>query len=213
MQYSDIKTFLSNFYSPFIETAYIDFDSATPSEGAIYLRMVNNRIVSKPFEFEFSKEIGSIPLTGSPTINLATSYPDLLTVYQVYGVNDNQQENFLPNNIANITPVQGYSIRGKTLYFSENVPSSGTLHFQYKSQYMVKDASGNRKLDFAEDDDYSVLDEAHINLLLFGFGEFVNWKSDELSAGRRKQIMDWVLEAFGDVMSTNINTNQLDSLL
>lgn len=213
MQYSEIKTFLSNFYSPFIETDFIDLDSASPSELALLLRMVNNRIVGKPIEYEFAKETGSVALTGSSTINLATAYPDLLSVYQVYGITDQRQEEFLPNNIANVVPLQGYSIRGKILYFSGNVPSSGFINFQYKSQYMVKDANGVRKLDFTEDDDYSVLDEAYSPALIYGVGEFINWKTDELSADRKKSTHDWFVEALGDLTSLNINTNQIGNLL
>lgn len=213
MVYSEIKTFLSNFYSPFVETDFIDFDNGSPSEGALYLRMINNRIAAKPHEYEFCKEIGSVNLNGSSSINLANLYPDLLTIYQVYGVTDQQQANFLPNDTANIAPIEGYSLRHKTLYFSGNIPSSGTLYFQYKSQYMVKDAAGNRKLDFEDDDDYSVLDEAFTNALLFGFGEFLNWKTDELSGDRKKKVSDWVTESLGDMMSLNSNTNQIGNLI
>lgn len=213
MTFADIKTLLSYLYGPYVGKGFINTTSGSVTEVAYLLQLVHDRIASYPNEWEFLKETGSITLTGASTYNLRSSFADLRSVYQIYGINSNQDHPFLPNFEANITPATGYSLRDATLIFTGNIPGSGTMTIQYKSAYMVKSAGGTRKLNFTADDDYSVLLDNDINVLIFGVGEYINWKSDVVSQERRREIKEWFKEAFTNLLLLNANTNQSISML
>lgn len=212
MTWEQIKILCQTFYSQYVGSSLlIDPDSGSPSQLALFLDLVHNKIANYPQDFEFTKVTSTITLTGASSYNLKTLFPDLISVYQIYGIYDNSEHEFLPNNIANITSGDGYTIKGKTLYFTGTAPTSGTAKIQYKSKYLVEDSSGNRKRYFENDDDISVLDNP--NLLIFGLGEFIDNKSDSKDKGNRDNISKWFQEAWTELINNPIQTKQVDSIL
>lgn len=211
MTYEEIKILAETLFGQYISKGFINTTSGSPTAIALLLHLAGNRIAGMPEELECLKETGTITLTGATSYNFRTSYPDFRSVYQVYGINENQAHPFVPNYEANVIPAQAYSIRGITLYFSGTAPTSGTLRFQYKSQYMVKSAAGVRKRYFEADDDYSVLDDVDINALIFGLGDFVQWKTDIKSKDRKEEVKTWHAEAIQNIINFNVNTKQLDN--
>lgn len=213
MIYGDIKNICANLYTSYVGNSFIETSAGSPTEFALYLQFVNNRIASYAQDFEFCKETGSVTLTGATSYNLKTLYPDFLTMYQGYGVNQNQEHPYYPNYIANVTPAEGFTLKGSLLIPTGNSPATGTFNFQYKSQYLVKDSQGVRKLNFTDDTDVSVLDDADINILIFGVGSYISWKADVASAQRKQEIKDWYQEAFNNLILRNQHTNQTHSVL
>lgn len=212
--YADIKAALAILYGPYVGNNFISTDTGSPTDIAILLRLANNRILSKPIEWPFQQETTTIALVGGQmTYDLRTNIPDVKSVYQLFGVNQNQEHPYRPNYEANIIPATGYTIRNKILVFTGNTPSSGNFSVQYKSKWMVKNAAGARKQDFENEDDYSVLDDDNVNLLLWMVGEFVQWKADVASSERKKEVKDWLAEAYGDLRDYNENTSQIHYML
>lgn len=216
MTWESIKLALSTIYSAYIGSGKLIDDTdngSTPSALAILVNLVNNRISSYPAELNCLKEVGTLTLTGATSYNLKTLLPDLKTVYQLYGINENQDQDFYGNLEGNITASDGYTVRGDSLIITGTAPTSGTASIQYKSKYLVKNASGTRQQYFLADDDYSCLDDDDINVLVFGVGQFINWNSDSESQDRKKEINDWAKEAFLNLLLTNKHSKQVKTIL
>jgi len=214
MIYSEIKTVIQTIYSQYIGSGnIIESDSGSPTALALLLDLVNNRVLSYPYEWPFLKITGTLTLTGATSYDLTTLFPDLKSVYQLYGLNDYEEYDYLSNKDANISSNnRGYTIKGKTLYFSGNAPTSGTFNIQYKSKYMVETSAGVRQQYFLNDDDVSVLDSDDVNVLIFGLGQFVNWQIDNKDNTRRQEVSGWFKEAWSNLLLHNEQTNQLGSL-
>jgi len=185
MEYGDIKTIVQTMYGQYVGAGkLIEDTSGSPTALAVLFDLVHNRISNYPREWEFLKETGTLTLTGASSYNLVTTFPSLKSVYQIYGISTNQDSSYLPNYEANILPIDNsHSLRNKTLIFTGNAPQSGTATIQYKSKYMVKNAAGTRIQYFTKDTDTTVLDD--VNLLIFGIGEYIDWKADSKSQERR----------------------------
>ena len=217
MTWADLKTLCQTIYGQYVGSGKLIDDSngddTTPSSLAILMNLVHNRIIAYPKEFEFLKETSTITLDGSTSYNLKTLLPSLRSVYQIYGIDQYKEHQLFGNWEGNITPIDGYLIRGDSLVFTGTAPISGTASIQYKSRYMVKSAAGTRKQYFLKDDDYSVLDDGDINVLIFGLVDFINWKSDTETGERKKELKDWYKEAWTNLILANKQTSQLHSML
>lgn len=213
MAWSEIQTVAQYLYGPYIGSGGFIGTTGSPTELAYLMQLVMNRITSYPHDFPFLKRTGTITLTGATSYDLRTLIPDFRSSWQMYGVNPNQEHPYLSNDVANITPAVGYTIKGTTITFTGNIASSGTATIQYKSMWMVLSSGGTRKLNFTDDSDTTVLDDADINVLLFGLGQFVNWKSDTQSKERRADINAWFNEAWTNLILHNENAHQQRTLL
>lgn len=150
MTWEEIKLAIQTIYGQYVGSGKLIDDTdngSTPSALAILVNLVHNRVVGYPAELNCLKETGTITLTGASSSNLKTLLPSLKSVYQVYGINDNQEQEPMGNLEANITPLSGWTIKGDSLIFSGTAPS-GTATLQYKSKYMVKDSTGTRQQYF-----------------------------------------------------------------
>lgn len=215
MTWEEIKLAIQTIYGQYVGSGKLIDDTdngSTPSALAILVNLVHNRVVGYPAELNCLKETGTITLTGASSYNLKTLLPSLKSVYQIYGINDNQEQEPMGNLEANITPLSGWTIKGDSLIFSGTAPS-GTATLQYKSKYMVKDSTGTRQQYFLADADYTVLDASDCNILIFGVGQFINWSSDEEAQNRKDQIKDWYNEAWTNLILHPSQTSQLHSLL
>lgn len=212
--YSDIKTFAQAQYGEVLSAGnFIETDAGSPTELAILLTLVHSRIVGYPHTFPFCKVVGTITLDGSQEYNLRTLFPDLISVTQVYGIASNRDQEYVGNAEANITSKEGFTIRNGKLIFTGQAPNSGTVKLQYKSQYLVEDANGVRKKFFEEDTDYSVLPFGHLNVLLMGLGNFVQWKTDEVSKEKRKETKSWFQEAWTNLLLDDEIDDPIDNML
>jgi len=203
LTWSQIKQHLAVLYGEYVGSGgFIESDAGSPSELAILCNLVHTQIIGIPQDFEFLKVDATIALTGATSYNIRTTYPDYAGTYQVYGLNDRQEEPFVSNRDANIGLYnRGYTLKNGVLIWSDYLPQSGTLNLQIKSSYMVKSAAGARKPFFTLDDDTTVLPFEHIDALLHGVGQFVNWKTDDNSKQRR----DFVTGKF-DIAMTGLMT-------
>lgn len=213
--YSTLKATAIALYGKWIAAGgVIESDSGSPTTLAIYFNFVNSMIAGYPHEWGFCKEVAEITLDGSSEYNLATLIPDYLSTYQVYGLNDYQEEPYLANDEANISASErGYTIRGSLLVPTGTPPTSGTLKVQYKSKYLVKNSAGTRKQYFEDDSDYSVLSSPDDNVLTLGIGKFVNYKIDERSKSQRDENRADFKEAWNSMILRNDQTNQITSML
>ena len=211
MDWATLKTLISTIYGQYVGAGnLIEDSSGSPTHLALLLDLVHNRIAGYPNEWPFLKEQYTLTLTGATSYNLATLFPSLKSVYQIYDTN-NQQE-MLSNYDANIIPIQdGYTIKDKTLTFTGNPPTSGTFTIQGKSKWMVKDSAGTRKQYFTDDTNVTVLDD--INVLAFGVGQFVAWTSDDTAKEKRAEVGIWFKEAFANLLLTQEQTRQVNSML
>jgi hypothetical protein len=215
--WADIKMMLTYEFGPYVGKGFVNMDSGSPTELAYKVHLAHCRIMAKPHEWEFAKEVGTIVMTGASTYDLRALFPDLISVYQVWGINENQEHPYEANSVINITPADGYSLRGNLLVFSGNAPASGNLSIQYKSSYMVKDSSGVRKKYFTDDTDTSVLDDADIPVLILGAGIYIRRKTDDPigreksnRAGAEKDELD---QAIYDMMLRPKQSRQLISMM
>ncbi len=213
LTYADIKNQISALYDPYVSAGFVSAVGGSPAQIGYFLRFINNRISAKPIEFEFLKQTSPITLTGASTYDLGTLFPDLYSVYQLFGTSPQQEAPYYPNYDGNVTPITGYTLKGKTLIFTGNQLFNGSVNLQYKSKWLVKDADGNRKLDFTNDTDITVLDDNQVNVLIFGVGQFVNWKTDTVSSERKAEINSWFKEAFDDLVSYNPQTSSTHTML
>lgn len=196
--YATLKTVFQTIYGAYVGAGnFIESDSGTPTELAILLNLVHNRIMSAPNKWPFAIETADITATGSTTYDLNTLLPGFRSIHQVYGIDTNAESEYFGNSQANITDREGWTIKNGQLIFTGTTPTSGTtFKVQYQSSYMVKDSSGVRKQYFTADDDVSVLNVADENVLFFGVGEFVQWKTDEVSRDKRREVKLWFSEAW-----------------
>jgi len=192
---------------------FIEDSSGSPTTLALLLDLVHAEISSYANEWEFGKETYELTLDGSTSYNLRDLIPDFLTIYQLYGINETQELSYEPNYESNISVIDGWTIRGDSLVFSGNVPQSGTATIQYRSQYLVKNASGVRKQYFTDDTDYSVLNPADVGVLQFNVGKYIDWSINEKSNQKREQIERWGSQAFERMLLRNTNSRQIDSML
>lgn len=212
--YANLKSTIKAMYGGWVGAGdFIEDSSGSPTDLALLLDLVNSEVASYPNEWEFMKEVYTITFDGSTSYNLRTLIPDFITIYQLYGINDNQEHPFYPNYEANIFPTDGWSMRGDTLIFSGNEPTSGTAYIQYKSQYLVKNAAGTRKQFFEADTDYSILNPADIGILHFGVGEYIDWSINEKSNQKRNKISNKYEKAFQRMLLRNTNSRQIGSML
>lgn len=212
-QWTDLKSIVISLYGQYVGSGnLIETDAGSPSQLALIFDLVHNRIVNYPFELPCLKVTSTITLTGASSYDLSVLFPDLKSVYQIYGINANQESGYLSNYEGNIVPMDNaYTIKGKTLYFTGTAPATGTAYIQYKSKWMVKTAAGVRQKYFLNDDDVTVLDDE--NLLVFGAGQFINWQSDDAAKERRKEVKEWFNEAWNSLILHPEQTNQINSLL
>lgn len=213
MSWEDIKASINALYSQYVGSGnLIETDSGSPTQIAILMNLVHNRIINYPINWGFLKVTGTLTLTGASSYDLATLFPDLHSVYQIYDGTLFTEKGYVPNYEANVSPIQeAFTIKGKTLIFTGNVPTSGTLTIQYKSKYMVKTSAGVRQKYFLNNDDVTVLDDE--SLLVWLLGEFINWVSDDTAAQRREEVRTWSKEAFNNLVLGNENINQISSML
>lgn len=150
------------------------------TELAQYARMTHNSIASHPHKFSFLFKEGSITLDGSVSYNLKTLIPDLSLVYLVKG----------DSRIPYQSPSGWYSkdFGTNTMTIMNNVVkfsypgSSGELTVPYFTKYLVVDGTtGNAKLDFENDDDYTIIPDHSSNLLIEGIMRFV-WRRENKKA-------------------------------
>ena len=217
MTWEQIKLVCSTIYSQYVGSGKIiddnNGDTTTPSSLAIIMDLVSNSLASYPLDFDFAQETGTITLDGSTYYDLTTLFPGIKSVYQIYGINDNQDQEFFSNREGNITPYEGYTIRGKKLYFTGTNPNGGTAKIQYKTNYLVKSAAGVRQKYFLNDDDYTVLDDDQFNYLIFSLVDYINWKSDSETKDRKDEIKEWKAEAWRNILLANQQTKQITSML
>lgn len=212
--YSEIKTAVQTLYGESIGSgSFIESDSGNPTELAMLLDFIHNRITGYPNEWSFTTEETTIPVTGATSYDLKTLVPGFLSLIQVYGINSNEQHQFHSARQANITSFDGYTIKNGILTFTGQLPQSSTFKILFNTQYLVKDSSGTRKRFFTESDDESVLNYADFNVLIFGVGVYANWKVDEVSKEKRNEIKDWFKEAWTNMLLRTENTHPLDSML
>lgn len=217
MNWANLKQMITYEYGPYVGKGFINKDSGSPTELAYKVHLVHCRIIAKPHEWEFAKATGTITLTGATSYNLKTLFPDFVSLYQIWGINANQEHPFVPNSDANIVPADGWSLRGNTLFFSGNVPASGTLYIQYKSSYMVESVAGVRQQFFTEDSDVSVLDDPDVPVLILGAGVYIRRKTDDPTgkgrSNRSTDEKDELDQAITDMMLRPKMTRQLSTML
>lgn len=200
--YSELKTIAQTLYGNSVGAGnFVESDSGSPSELAMLFHLIHGRIIGYPREWPFSKVVVTITATGASTYDLKTLYPDFLSLYQVFGINTNSEHEHYDNAEANITTIDGWTLRDGVLTFTGTIPASGsTFSIQYKSQYLVETAAGVRQKYFLTGTDVSVLSEADINVLVMGIGSYVNWKTDEVSQDKRRETKDWFQEAWTNML-------------
>lgn len=211
--WEQLKLAIQTLYPQYVGNGKIvenDDDGLTPSALAILVDLVNNRIVSNPNEFEFLKETDTMTLDGSTSYDMGTLFPGFKSLFQNYGIDQNQSVFYFGNTEGNITPIDGYTMKGNSLIFTGTAPPSGEATVQYKSKYAVKDSAGDRQQFFLDDADYTVFDNP--NLIIFGVGEFINWLSDTKEQDRKAEIHNWWNEALDDLILHGKQTNQLDNM-
>lgn len=215
MTWEQIKQTIQVIYSPYVGAGKLiddTDDGLSPSQLSLLVNLVHGRISSFPIDFEFCKETGTLPLTGASSYNLATLFPGFKTIFQVYGINQYQEHQFYGNGEANITPLDGWTMKGKTLVFT-GTPPTGTAQVQFKSSFMVKNSSGTRQQYFLAEDDVSVLDDDSVGFIIFGLGDYINWSSDTENQDRKAEVKDWFKEAMNNLVLNNGNSKSLDSML
>lgn len=200
--FSTIKSILTTVYGTHVGAGnLVESDSGSPSELAMFLDFVHNRIVGTPVRLPCCFVNVSITSTGASSYNLKTLYPDLLSVFQVYNVDQNASHHHFGPAEGNITPIGGWMVKNGVLYFTGAAPAAGsTFGLEYKSQFLVENSAGVRKRYFEDATDVSALPFAHENVLIFGFGEFVNWKADESSQEKRRKTETMYQEAWQNLM-------------
>jgi hypothetical protein len=189
MTWEDIKAQLITLYAKYVSNnGFIEPDSGNPTELALFVDLVHQQVNSNPgMPDYFKRKVGqTITLTGASSYNLRTLFPDYIGLYQVYGVNDYQDQLNVSQSTNNLLRQnESYSVTNGILYFAEGYPQTGTLKIDYMSAYMVEDSSGNRKKFFTDETDVSVLLPNHIWVILMGVGQYVNWKADNASKAQR----------------------------
>lgn len=213
--YGELKTMAKTLYGNSVGAGnFIESDSGSPSQLAMFFHFIHSRIVGYPHTFPFCKIIGTITSTGATEYNLGTLFPDFLSLYQVFEIDENQEHTHFGNSDGNTTTVDGWHLRNKMLIFTGTPPASGsTFKIQYKSQYLVESSAGVRKEFFEDEDDVSVLDIADVNVLIFGIGSYVNWNTDEVSKEKRLETKDWFQEAWTNLLLRGDVDKPVSSLL
>jgi hypothetical protein len=150
------------------------------AELAQYARMTHNSIAGHPYKFSFLFKEGSITMDGSASYNLKILLPDLSLLYLAKG----------DDRVPYQRPSDWYSkdIGSNTMTVMNNVikfsypPTSGTLTVPYYTKYLVIDGTTSAaKLDFENDDDYSIVPDTFSNLLIEGIMRFV-WRRENKKA-------------------------------
>ena len=189
MTWENIKAQLIILYSKYAGTnGFIETESGNPTDLAMLVDLVHQQINSNPGNPDyFKRKVGqTVTLTGATSYDLRTLFPDYMGIYQVYGINDYEEQVNVSQGTNNLLRHnESYSVTNGVLYLAEGYPSTGTLKIDYKSAYMVEDSSGNRKQFFTDVTDVSVLLPNHIWVLLLGVGQYVNWKADNASKAQR----------------------------
>lgn len=212
--YEEIKTIVQTLYGDSIGAgSFIETDSGSPTELAILLNMVNNRISNYPREWPFTKATAIITVTGATSYDLKTLLPGFLSLYQVYGIDSNQEAESFSNAEGNITNQNGYTLKNGVLHFTGTLPQSSTFKIDYRTQYLVEDTNGNRKRYFEDSTDVSVLDYTDLDILTYGVGVYVNWKNDEVSKEKRAEVKDWFREAWTNMLLRSDEDRPLRSML
>lgn len=215
MEYSELKTTCQTLYGNNLGSgSFVESDAGSPSELALLFHLIHGRIIGAPKRWDFATIIGTITSTGASSYNLKTLFPGFLVLDQVFGLDANSESSYFGNMDANITPIDGWTLRNKQLTFTGAIPPAGTIiQIQYITQYLVEDAAGTRKKYFTEEDDVSVIDDADINVLIMGIGELIEWKTDEVSSQKRKDTHNWFQEAWNNLFLRSPVSKPLKSML
>lgn len=152
-----------------------DTGSSTPSQLAMFARMVNYRFSGYAHKFSWAVREYSLTLTGATSYNLLTLIPDISTVYRPYGTDfGGNQPSYRPADEYNIeSGGQILTIVGTTLKL-KNPPSSGTLYIPYYSNYLVASSGGTRQKDFLAETDVSVIPDSHMPCFLEGLQQYID---------------------------------------
>jgi hypothetical protein len=167
MLWSELKTIISSM-APQAMNGVIDY-----TELKSYARLTHNSIATHPYKFSFLFKEGSLALTGASSYDLKILIPDLNLIYLA------KSDSRIPYQ----RPSEYYStdLGATTMTVMNNIikfnspPTSGTLTIPYFTKHLVIDGTtGENKLDFESDDDYSIVPE---NLLVEGVMRFV-WRKE-----------------------------------
>lgn len=215
--FAQLKTLSGIIYGQYVGSGkLLDGDTGDPSSLALIFDLIHQRISGYPFEWNFLKVKTTWQLTGDRTYDLSVLFPDLLSTFQIFGINSNQESVPLADYDANVYPFyDSYQIYGDTLSFTGNVPLSGTVaYIQYKSMYMVIDGTtGLRKRYFEADADYSVLKPGQDGVLTYGIGEFCDWLSDSKAKEQRQYVTDRFKESWNNLLLHNPQDSQVHNML
>lgn len=138
--------------------------TGAPSELELYARITNQEIASYPHKFSFQEEEYTLTLNSTGEYDLATLIPGYGVIKQIYG------GSAYPGQPVGIKPLTEYNshtggimaaMKSKSTLLLRGL-ESGTIKIVYYSKYLVKDSTGSRKLDFEDDDDYSVLENSQV---------------------------------------------------
>lgn len=214
MTFETLKQYIDILYGDYVSDGnVISTTGSSPTPLALLLDLVHSDIMAHPEAWYFQREKGTINLDGSLTYDLNTLFPDANEFTQLYGVSEYKEEHNHGPNEGNITPFQGYHIDNGVLTFNGNAPGSGTAYIDYISTFLVKDSSGNRKLYFENNDDVTVLKEAHKPVLIYGIGKIVNWKMDEVSQSKKQETISNYENAYNKMLLKGEHSRPLTSML
>lgn len=179
--YLAIKSYLTNVRPSVFNAKFVNQNSGSPTELALYCRAVNMDIAGNPHKFSWTLREYSLALTGATDYDLSTLIPDLVMIYQVPGDDFATKEaRFLSLRDFNIeTGGQSFTIVGGTTLRFKNPPTSGTLTIPYYSNYLVVTSGGTRQLDFSADTDKTIIPFQHATMLIDGVINQVRPKEDE----------------------------------
>lgn len=179
MTWSEIKTTAQSIVPAELK-GFVNYQSGSVTELALYCRMIHNRISGHPHKCSFLLREYTLTLTGASSYNLRTLIPDLVRLYMPpHGSNVPDRE----------VPYQGYrdysidtgnntrmTLFGKTMMLTAG-GVTGTLTIPYYSSYLVESAAGTRKKDLTDDTDFSIIPNEHENVLIEGIVEFAKRKT------------------------------------
>lgn len=153
----------------------------TSTELVQYARMTNNNVAGHPYKFSFLLKEGSISLTGATTYDLKTLIPDLSQVYLVKTTEGRTPYQRPSEYYSKDLGQTSMTVINNVIHFN-NPPASGTLTIPYFTKYLVKDGTTHAaKLDFVEDDDYSIIPDQFSNVLVEGMMRFI-WRREHKKA-------------------------------
>lgn len=194
--YAQIKSILTGMSPQTFSGSFINQNSGSPTELALYARFTNMEIAANPHKFKWALRSYTLTFTGATSYDLGTLIPDLVQVYQVVGESlPSRQATVLPLNEFNIiTGGTVLTFQGKTLKV-KNPPTAGsTVEIPYFSNYLVATSGGTRQMDFTADTDVSIIPDEHAPMLIEGIMRFV-YRKENTGKGKSNQyvrtVMTW----------------------